>query len=231
MGGAPRQFAIAFSEEIRMKFSRKYREALFLLAMLCVALPAQGQDKPGAVTLNPPTGNNPGAVIVNPAIDMNGFLRVSMEAAQHRESRRLTEEEFILMSQEPDTIILDARSKQMYELLHVKGAINLSFPDIAIESLKNTIPDKNTRILIYCNNNFRGALTVFASKAPSVSLNLATYTTLYNYGYRNIYELGPLIDIYEAKLEFETSLDPNSWQLIGLNTSKLKLKKSTPKQQ
>jgi phage shock protein E len=135
------------------------------------------------------------------------------------------------MSQEPGTIILDARSAEMYELLHVKGAINLSFPDIAIESLKNTIPDKNTRILIYCNNNFRGALTVFASKAPSVSLNLSTYTTLYNYGYRNIYELGPLIDIYEAQLEFETSLDPNSWKLIGLNTSQLKLKKSTPKQQ
>jgi len=214
-----------------MKFNSKYREALFILAMLCAALTAQAQDKPGAVILNPPTGNNPGVAIVNPAIDMDGYLRISKEAAQHRETRRLTEEEFIQMSQEPGTIILDARSTEMYKLLHVKGAINLSFPDITIESLKDTIPDKNTRILIYCNNNFRGALTVFASKAPSVSLNLATYTTLYNYGYRNIYELGPLIDIYEAKLEFETSLDPNSWQMIGLNTSKLKLKKSTPERQ
>jgi rhodanese-like protein len=231
MGGAPRQFAIAFSEEIRMKFSRKYREALFLLAMLCVAIPAQGQDKPDAIKLNPPIEVYLGAGIANPAIDMEGYLRAAKEAAEHRETRRLTEEEFIQMSQEPGAIILDARSKEMYGLLHVKGAINLSFPDIAIESLKNTIPDKNTRILIYCNNNFSGALTVFASKAPSVALNLATYTTLYNYGYRNIYELGPLIDIYEARLEFETSLDPNSWQLIGLNTSKLKLKKSTPKQQ
>ena len=214
-----------------MKFSRKYQDALFILAMSCAALTAQAQDKPRVVSLPILDEDVYGVAIVNPAIDMDGFLRIANEAAEHRKTRRLTEEEFILMSQEPDTIILDARSKQMYELLHVKGAINLSFPDIAIESLKNTIPDKNTRILIYCNNNFRGALTVFASKAPSVSLNLATYTTLYNYGYRNIYELGPLIDIYEAKLEFETSLDPNSWQLIGLNTSKLKLKKSTPKQQ
>jgi hypothetical protein len=214
-----------------MKFSRKYRDALFILAMSCAALTAQAQDKPRVVSLPILDEDVYGVAIVNPAIDMDGFLRIAKEAAEHRKTRRLTEEEFILMSQEPDTIILDARSKQMYELLHVKGAINLSFPDIAIESLKNTIPDKNTRILIYCNNNFRGALTVFASKGPSVSLNLSTYTTLYNYGYRNIYELGPLIDIYEAKLEFETSLDPNSWQLIGLNTSKLKLKKSTPKQQ
>jgi len=214
-----------------MKFSRKYQDALFILAMSCAALTAQAQDKPRVVSLPILDEDVYGVAIVNPAIDMDGFLRIANEAAEHRKTRRLTEEEFILMSQEPDTIILDARSKQMYELLHVKGAINLSFPDIAIESLKNTIPDKNTRILIYCNNNFRGALTVFASKAPSVSLNLATYTTLYNYGYRNIYELGPLIDIYEAKLEFETSLDPNSWQMIGLNTSQLKLKKSTPKQQ
>ena len=214
-----------------MKFSRKYQDALFILAMSCAALTAQAQDKPRVVSLPILDEDVYGVAIVNPAIDMDGFLRIAKEAAEHRKTRRLTEEEFILMSQEPDTIILDARSKNMYELLHVKGAINLSFPDIAIESLKNTIPDKNTRILIYCNNNFRGALTVFASKAPSVSLNLSTYTTLYNYGYRNIYELGPLIDIYEAKLEFETSLDPNSWQMIGLNTSQLKLKKSTPKQQ
>jgi rhodanese-related sulfurtransferase len=214
-----------------MKFSRKYQDALFILAMSCAALTAQAQDKPRVVSLPILDEDVYGVAIVNPAIDMDGFLRIANEAAEHRKTRRLTEEEFILMSQEPDTIILDARSKNMYELLHVKGAINLSFPDIAIESLKNTIPDKNTRILIYCNNNFRGALTVFASKAPSVSLNLSTYTTLYNYGYRNIYELGPLIDIYEAKLEFETSLDPNSWQMIGLNTSQLKLKKSTPKQQ
>jgi len=33
----------------------------------------------------------------------------------------------------------------------------LSFPDIAVESLQKTIPDRNTRILIYCNNNFRDA--------------------------------------------------------------------------
>lgn len=214
-----------------MKFSRKYREALFTLAMSCMALPAQAQDKPGAVSLNPPTEDNRGIVIVNPAIDMKGFLRVSMEAAEHREPRRLTEEEFILMSKEPGTIILDARSSEMYKLLHVKGAINLSFPDIAIESLKNTLPDKNTRILIYCNNNFRGAFIAFASKTPSASLNLSTYIALYNYGYRNIYELGPLIDINESKLEFEPSHNRESWPLIGINISRLKLETSSPKQQ
>ena len=143
--------------------------------------------------------------INNPAIDMAGYLRISMEAAQYRDGRRLAEDEFIRMSRVPGTVILDARSKQKYDELHIKGAINLSFPDITIESLKQTIPDKNTRILIYCNNNFQNAEGPFPAKLPSASLNLSTYIALYNYGYRNIYELGPLIDIKASRLEFESS--------------------------
>ena len=139
-------------------------------------------------------------VPVNPAIDMEGYLRVSREAAAHRDKRRLTEAEFIRMSAEPDTIVLDARSKQKFDLLHIKGAINLSFPDIAIDSLKKTIPDKSTRVLIYCNNNFKNADEPFPPKRAANSLNLSTYIALYSYGYRNIYELGPQIDPKDSKL-------------------------------
>ena len=39
------------------------------------------------------------------------------------------------MSREKGTIVLDARSKDKYDLLHVKGAINLPFTDIAVESV------------------------------------------------------------------------------------------------
>jgi phage shock protein E len=81
----------------------------------------------------------------------------------------------------------------------------LSFPDIAVETLKGMIPDKTTRILIYCNNNFRDAEGPFPTKLPSASLNLSTYIALYNYGYRNVYELGPLVDIKTSRLDFETS--------------------------
>ena len=142
---------------------------------------------------------------VNPAIDMEGFLRVSARAAKHRESRRVSEEEFIRMSHEAGTIILDARSRQKFEELHVKRAIHLSFPDIAVESIKKTIPDKRTRILIYCNNNFRNAEGPFPSKLPSASLNLSTYIALYNYGYRNVYELADTLDLSASRLEFESS--------------------------
>jgi hypothetical protein len=167
---------------------------VLVLTILCVATIAFAQKKTG---------------IANPAIDMQGYLRAASEAAKHRESRRLTEEEFIRMSREPGTVILDARSAEKYRELHVKGAINLSFPDITVESLKTTFPDKNARILIYCNNNFVGAEKPFPTKAPTASLNLSTYISLYSYGYRNVYELGPLLDIKTSKLEF---VSPNTGQ-------------------
>jgi hypothetical protein len=142
----------------------------------------------------------------NPAIDMAGFLRDTQAAAEQRQSHRLSEEEFLRMSREPGTIVLDARSAEKYSLLHVKGAINLSFPDITIDSLAKTIPDKSTRVLIYCNNNFSGAEKPFPSKIARASLNLSTYVSLYSYGYRNVYELGPLVDLKASKLSFESSL-------------------------
>jgi phage shock protein E len=165
----------------------------FAIALLCcVAL------TDGAVAA-------PQAPAANPAIDMPGYLRVSFAAAKHRETRRLSEAEFIRMSREPGTIVLDARSREKYDLLHIKGAINLSFPDITVESLTRTLPDKATRILIYCNNNFINAEAPFPTKAPAAALNLSTYIALYNYGYRNVYELAPQLDPKQSKLAFETT--------------------------
>ncbi|HEV7890560.1 MAG TPA: rhodanese-like domain-containing protein [Pyrinomonadaceae bacterium] len=168
----------------------KHGWLLLALAFLCVLTGASGQGRSAAV---------------NPAIDMEGYLRVSAEAARHRETRRLSEEEFIRMSHEPGVIILDARSRQKYDELHIKGAINLSFPDIAVESLGRVLPDKGARVLIYCNNNFLGAEGPFPTKLPTASLNLSTYIALYSYGYRNVYELGPLIDVKTSKLELVSS--------------------------
>ena len=142
---------------------------------------------------------------VNPSIDMEGYLKVSRQAAAHRAHRRISEEEFLRMSREAGTIVLDARSRQRFDQLHVKGAINLSFPDIAIESLQKTIPDRNTRILLYCNNNFSGAEGPFPSKLPSASLNLSTYIALYTYGYRIVYELADTFELKASKLEFEST--------------------------
>ncbi len=176
----------------------------------------------GATTAADPTPAAPPVPVPpNPNIDMAGFLKGAQAAALHRETHRLSEDDFLKVSQEEGVIVLDARSKAMYELLHVKGAINLSFPDINIESLKTTLPDKKAKILIYCNNNFTPAAgarpnpagnpvavkaaEAFKSKGPAMSLNLSTYISLFSYGYTNVYELAPLIDPTKTKLALVSS--------------------------
>ena len=150
----------------------------------------------------------PKPLLENPAIDMRGHLGISLEAAAHRQSHRVSEDQFLAMAAESGTLILDARSKEKYDLLHITGAVNLSFPDITIESLQRIIPDKTTRILIYCNNNFLGSEEPFPSKLPTASLNLSTYIALYTYGYRNVYELGPLLEVSTSKLPFAQTTKP-----------------------
>lgn len=141
--------------------------------------------------------------IPNRLIDYDTFASQVSAVGQWRETRRITEEEFIRLSREPATVILDARSADKYGQLHVKNAKNLSLPDFTAEELARILPDKSTRILIYCNNNFLNAPGAFPSKAPSASLNIYTINVLHSYGYTNVYELGPLIDIQKAKIEFE----------------------------
>src|SRR6185295_3237108 len=143
--------------------------------------------------------------MLNPAIDPGAYLRTAVEALRLREERRLSEADFLRLSREPGTVVLDARSRARFDELHVAGAINLSFPDIAIASLAATLPDKDVRILIYCNNNFTNAEGPFPSKLPSASLNLSTWVALYDYGYRNVWELAPLIDVETTALVFASS--------------------------
>ncbi len=143
------------------------------------------------------------AEIPNRLVDYATFERNVGKVGKLRELRRVTEEEFIRMASDPATVILDARSAERFALLHVKGARNLSLPDITAEELARVIPSKSTRVLIYCNNNFLNAPKAFATKIPSASLNIHTFNVLYSYGYTNVYELGSLIDIRDAELQFE----------------------------
>lgn len=142
------------------------------------------------------------SAIPNPKIDYPGFLKDADKVGALREKRRITEKQFIEMMQDPDTIILDARSAEKYAKLHITGAKNLSLPDMTEADLTKVIPSKTTRVLIYCNNNFDMAPDAFPAKSVRLSLNIFTFNTLYGYGYTNVYELGPFIDINKSKLPF-----------------------------
>ena len=149
------------------------------------------------------SAHSPARRIPNELIDYPQYLRIAREVQPLREKRRLTEEQFAAMSAEPGTVVLDARSADKFQLRHIRGAVSLPFTDFTEESLAKAIPAKTTRILIYCNNNFRGAPVSLRAKSPAASLNISTYVALATYGYTNVYEFGPLLDVKTTKLAFD----------------------------
>lgn len=149
-------------------------------------------------------------------VDYDAFEKLVAEVKDHRAKRLITLEQFVKMSADKDVIILDARSNKMYAAKHVKGAVNLTFADFTQEELARIIPSTDTKILIYCNNNFDEDEEYFPSKMAkmpyvkeneqiTLALNIPTYINLYGYGYKNVYELSELISIFDKRLQLEGS--------------------------
>ncbi len=148
-------------------------------------------------------------------VDYDAFLKLAQEVKPHRAERIITLAKFKEMSKKDDVIILDTRSKAMYDAKHIKGAIHLNFADFTQKRLKEVIPSVDTKILIYCNNNFEDDAKFFPTKMyipPStldkedritLALNIPTYINLYGYGYKNVYELGDLISAFGKDIELE----------------------------
>ena len=138
----------------------------------------------------------------NPQIDYPGFERQVREVGALRETRRISEGDFLRMAAEPGTVVLDARSERLFRLRHIQGAVNLSLPEFTEQTLAALIPAKDTRVLIYCNNNFKGLPESMPVKAITVPLNVSTYVSLHAYGYGNVYELAPVVDPLDTKIRF-----------------------------
>lgn len=160
-------------------------------------------------------------------VSFDDFKNLVAEVETHREKRLIDLDTFLKMSKEPGIIILDSRSTFRYDRIHVKGAKHLSFTDYTQANLGEVIPSFETIILIYCNNNFEGDQTDFASKVAMpitrsgdiitaqfnsqekplmMALNIPTYINLYGYGYHNVYELNELVNINDPRITFEGSI-------------------------
>ena len=155
---------------------------------------------PGPFTQGP--GAGPRAPIANPLVDTAGFRDSVLEADQLRAERRVGEAAFLTLAT-PESVILDCRSRESFARLHVRGAVNLPFPDITAEELARLIPSPDTRVLLYCNNNFAAAPTAFPEKVARAALNHHVFATLVAYGYRNVFELAPLVDVASTEIPLE----------------------------
>ena len=155
-------------------------------------------------------------------VNFNYFEKVTAAAKKHRSSRLIDFKTFSEYAKDPNTIILDTRSKRMYDRMHIKGAIHINFADFTQQYLAEMIPSKDTRILIYCNNNFVQEPVFeipFTTKAvlpklekasirtlrptETLALNIPTYINLFGYNYKNVYELSELVSSKHRGLEME----------------------------
>lgn len=138
-------------------------------------------------------------------IDYDGFLGVSEEVAAYRQQHLVSLVEFNEMKDQPGTIILDTRSAEAFALGHIRGAINVNFSDFTDDKLASAIPSKDTRILIYCNNNFEDNITPVVLKRAPLALNVPTFINLYGYGYRNVFELKGMHSIEDPEINWVPS--------------------------
>jgi hypothetical protein len=90
-------------------------------------------------------------------VNYDYFEQLVSEVKGHRAKRMVSLEEFQAKSLEENTLILDTRSKEMYDKKHIKGAIHLNFADFniwSLDSITKAHGGKDAQVLIYCNNNF-----------------------------------------------------------------------------
>jgi phage shock protein E len=143
----------------------------------------------------------------SPLIDFDGFAKLTQEVRPYRAKRLLSLADFKKRARDPRVLVLDARSAQAFAEGHIKGAINLPFPDFTAESLAAAIgPDRNRPILIYCNNNFTDNRRPVVTKALPLALNIQTFVNLFGYGYRNVWELGEAVKTDDARVGWVRTL-------------------------
>lgn len=94
--------------------------------------------------------------------------------------RTITFEQFQKDCQKPGVSVLDLRSEAEYKQGHIKGALHMG-ADIKEEKLKQLVPDKNCKIIVYCSNTF------FPSRR--ISLNNVCLPQIIALGYANVFVL------------------------------------------
>lgn len=135
-------------------------------------------------------------------VEYDEFGNLMEEVRKYRQERLIDIDTFNKYSADPNTIILDTRSKWAYDEIHIQGAVHLNFSDFTVEKLAAVIPSKETRILIYCNNNIESDLSAMTDKVAPLALNIPTFINLYGYGYKNVYELQDYLSETDPRVPF-----------------------------
>lgn len=83
-----------------------------------------------------------------------------------------------MMDADASIILVDVRTESEYDSGHIAGAVLLPL-DLIESQAKTILPDKNSVIIVYCRSGNRSAQAV---------------SILNDMGYKNLYDMGGIID-------------------------------------
>ncbi len=82
------------------------------------------------------------------------------------------------LESEQNIVLLDVRTKEEYVESHIPGSILIPV-EMLVSVYEDQLSDKNTTIIVYCRSGRRSAIAA---------------QTLVDLGYKNVYDLGGIID-------------------------------------
>ena len=78
-------------------------------------------------------------------------------------------------------VLIDLRAKESFDHAHIRGAINLPIEALTSERLKTLVPNSDSRIVVYCTNNFM--------PTRMIALTTLGYPAIEQLGYSNVHRL------------------------------------------
>ena len=112
------------------------------------------------------------------------YYKQAEALSEFRNTRQVSMNEInAMMQQDKNTVLLDTRGDEDFARLHIRGAKHLSYADMTTDRLEKMFPDKNTRIIVYCDSAIMSPLT------RMMPLSTNAFVDLHMYGYKNIYEM------------------------------------------
>lgn len=121
---------------------------------------------------------------------------------EFRNSRQLSMAQIDAMMQaDKNTVLLDTRGDQDYATIHIRGAKHLSYADMTTDRLAKMFPDKNTRIIVYCDKAIMSPMT------RMMPLSTNAFVDLHMYGYTNIYEMRSAMSVQPYQRQCQEMMD------------------------
>ena len=125
-------------------------------------------------------------VIYEVRVKENGAIEVKEVDTESPAFKMVSMDEGLkLMSKDSDFVLLDVRRPDEFEAGHIPGAVQLTNETMTEENTLAVLPDKNQTVYVYCRSGRRSKL---ASQK------------LINYGYKNVIEIGGILD-YKGEIE------------------------------